>query len=136
MLSAGELHKAIHEMRELDIVLIDTAGRSQNNRMRLNQLRGFLGAAEADEVHLAISATSNRACAESTVKRFAPLGANRILLTKADEAATFGVIMSVARSASLPFSYVTTGQDVPDDIAQADARILADWIVGGSLYAD
>ena len=136
VLSAGQLYKTIRRMRDLDVVLIDTAGRSQNNQMRLSELRGFLVAASADEIHLAISATSNRACAKATVKRFGPLGANRILLTKVDEAATFGVVLDVVSAGNLGLSYVTTGQNVPDDIAPADARILADWIVEGSVYGD
>ncbi len=129
VLTAGELHQAIHSMNDMDVVLIDTAGRSQNDQVRLSQLRGFLTAAKADEVHLVVSATAKPACLRTTLERFCPLGASRIILSKVDESETFGMILHIAR-AKLPMSYVTTGQDVPDDIDAAEARKLAQWIVG------
>jgi flagellar biosynthesis protein FlhF len=135
VLTAGELHQGIHAMRDLDVVLIDTAGRSQNDQLRLNQLRGFLSAAHPDEVHLLVSATANCRCAKSTLERFVPLGANRIIISKLDEAETPGMILSIT-GAKVPLSYVTTGQDVPDDISVVDTKRLAQWIVGDERYAD
>ncbi|MCK4601598.1 MAG: flagellar GTP-binding protein, partial [Phycisphaerae bacterium] len=124
-----------HAMRDLDIVLIDTAGRSQNDQLRLNQLRSFLAAAKADEVHLVLAATANRRCAATALSRFMPLGADRLILTKLDEAETFGAILNCTLAGKTPISYVTTGQDVPDDIADAEADRLARMIMEGSLYA-
>lgn len=135
VLTAGELHQAIQGMSDLDVLLIDTAGRSQNDQMRLNQLRTFLGAASADEVHLVVSAAANSSCLRTTLDRFLPLGATRIIISKVDEAETFGMILQVAR-AQVPMSFVTTGQDVPDDISPANARRLARWIVGEDQNAD
>jgi len=133
-LTPAELHKAVGELKsQADVVLVDTAGRSQNDRLRLGQLRGFIAAAEANEVHLTLSATASRGCTSSTLERFAPLGPNRFVVTKLDEAATFGMILNIA-SAGVAISYATTGQDVPDDIERADAHRLADRIVGGGRY--
>lgn len=134
VLSAGELHRAVHDMRDMDVVLIDTAGRSHNDEMRLNQLRSFVAAAGADEVHLVVTATANYKCSATIMERFKPLGANRLIITKLDEAATFGPVLNCAVAANTPISYVTTGQDVPDDIAMADANRLAGMITGGALY--
>ncbi len=134
VLSAGELHRAVHEMRDMDIVLIDTAGRSHNDEMRLNQLRSFIAAAGADEVHLVVTATANYKCSATILERFKPLGANRLIITKLDEAETFGPVLNCAVAADAPISYVTTGQDVPDDIAIADANRLAGMITGGIPY--
>jgi flagellar biosynthesis protein FlhF len=134
VLTAGELAQAVHAMRDLDVILIDTVGRSQNDPLRLNQLRSFLAAADADEVHMVVAATSNRRCAQKVLNQFGPLGANRIILTKLDEAETDGMILNLSTEESAALSYVTTGQDVPDDIEQADAGRLAQRIAGG-LYA-
>ena len=133
VLTAGELHQAVREMRDRDVVLIDTAGRSQNNRLRLSQLRGFLAAAHADEVHLVVSATGNQRWTRSVLERFLPLGANRLIVTKLDEAEAFGVFLNVAATGTGPLSYVTTGQDVPEDIAPAVADSLAECILTGSF---
>jgi len=131
VLTAGELHQAVESMRNLDVILIDTAGRSQNNRLRLSQLKSFIGAGEPDEVHLVVSATANRACTRTVLERFMPLGANRIIVTKLDEAGSFGVFVTVSQPGGGPISYVTTGQDVPEDIASADADSLAGCILTG-----
>jgi len=133
VLTAGELHQAVHAMQEMDVVLIDTAGRSQNNSLRLSQLRRFIAAGEPDEVHLVVSATVNRLCTQRILERFAPLGANRLIVTKLDEAATFGVFLTVSAAGVGPLSYVTTGQDVPEDIERADAERLAEYILAGSF---
>lgn len=133
VLTPAELQKAVQAMADKDVVLIDTAGRSQNNTLRLNQLRGFLTAANPDEVHLVLSATANRKAMRSTLEHFSPLGVNRVILTKLDEAETFGAILTASTAGRAMLSYVTTGQDVPDDIAPADASRLARSILEGSM---
>ena len=131
VLSAGELHQAVHGMSDVDVVLIDTAGRSQNDQPRLNELRTMIAAAGADEVHLLISATANRRCAKNILHRFGPLGATKIVLTKLDEAESYGTILSFSAEPEAPLSFVTTGQDVPDDIEPADPWQLAQRILKG-----
>lgn len=133
VLTAGELQTTVRSMRDLDVVLIDTAGRSQNDRLRLSQLRAFLSASEADQVHLVISSTANRQCATNTLERFIPLGANRLIVTKLDEAATFGLILNISSAGKVPMGYVTWGQDVPEDFAAADARRMAGWVMNGAM---
>jgi hypothetical protein len=58
---------------------------------------------------------------------------NRLILTKLDEAVSFGIILEIVRQVNASLSYVTTGQDVPDDIEVGSARRLAQWIVNRSL---
>jgi flagellar biosynthesis protein FlhF len=135
VLTPGELHQAVRSMGDRDVVLIDTAGRSQNNEMRISQLQGLLSAAKPDEVHLVVSAASSQRVAERAIERFGPLGVNRVVLSKLDEAETFGMVVNVPTSAGRPLSYVTTGQDVPDDLAPARARQLAGWLLDGSIEA-
>ncbi|MDY6913222.1 MAG: flagellar biosynthesis protein FlhF [Planctomycetota bacterium] len=135
VLTADELARTIDDMRDLDVVLIDTVGRSQNDQTRLERLRSFLEAAPVDELHLVVSATVSRSTAAKTLERFMPLGVNRLLVTKLDEAETFGQILNIAAADAGPLSYVTTGQDVPDDIAPADNGYLARCILGGTLNA-
>ena len=134
VLTPGELCRAIDLLSDCDAVLIDTAGRSQNDRLRLNQLAGFLRAAEPDDVSLVVSATSSRSAVVSTLERFLPLGVNGVVMTKLDEAAALGSGLNVAAVSRLPIRYVTTGQDVPEDIFPADPSRLARCILEGSPY--
>jgi len=131
-MTAGELHQAIHSLSGCDVVLVDTAGRSQNDGDRLDELKEFVEAACPDEVHLVLAATAGRKTARRIMDRFAPVGADRILATKLDEAESFGTILNL--SDRLPLSYVTDGQNVPDDLSAADAQQLAGRIAGGMCY--
>jgi flagellar biosynthesis protein FlhF len=128
----GELHAAILEHSAADVILIDTAGRSQNNGDRLSELGRFLDAAESDEVHLVISASSSPKVAQATCKRFGSLGANRIVMTKLDEAESFGMILNITAATEASISYITTGQGVPEDMAVADSARLARCVVKGN----
>ncbi len=133
VLSPEELTEALEQMAGLDVILIDTAGRSQNDTPRLAELQRFLAVARADEIHLVLSTTANQRNVEVAMKRFAPLGVDRLILTKLDEAVSFGMILNVAHRMKTALSYVTTGQDVPDDIEVSEGRKLARLIVGDKV---
>jgi flagellar biosynthesis protein FlhF len=126
-----EMRQAVERTAELDLVLIDTAGRSPRDDVKIRELRAFLVEAAADEVHLVLSATASSRALLQTAERFAAVGPNRLLLTKTDEAPGLGTTLPVLRRGELPLSYLTHGQNVPEDIAPADHRGVAEMIVGG-----
>lgn len=131
--SAEDLREAIRSMQDCEFILLDTAGRSPNDTLKLNELKGFLAAAAPDEVHLVLSTTSSQACVELAIERFADVRVDKIIFTKLDEAAHVGVVLNVVRKVNKSLSYVTTGQDVPDDIEVGQGRRLAQLILGSSL---
>ncbi len=135
VLSPDELKDAVARMRWMDLILIDTAGRSQNDTIRLNELKAFLDTIAPDEVHLVLSSTATPECLRSSVERFGQLGADRLIFTKLDEAVGFGVILEAIRQVNHRLSYVTMGQDVPDDIEVGSAQQLARLILGQNLSA-
>jgi flagellar biosynthesis protein FlhF len=131
--SPEDLRDAVAAMSACQYVLIDTAGRSPNDTLKLNELKAFLGAAGPagpDEVHLVLSTTASQECVELAIERFADVRVDKIIFTKLDEAAHIGVVVNVVRKVNKPLSYVTTGQDVPDDIEVGRGRRLAQLIVG------
>ena len=130
VLSPEELADAVSRMRWMDLILIDTAGRGQNDATRLNELKAFLDAVRPDEIHLVLSSTATAGHLRSAAKRFSELGADRIIFTKLDEAVGFGVILEAVRAVDQRLSYVTMGQDVPDDIEVGRASDLARLILG------
>jgi flagellar biosynthesis protein FlhF len=97
----------------------------------MDELGRVLEAARADEVHLVLSLAAERQSLFSAIDRFTPLGANRIILTKLDEAERAGAVLQASARARLPASYVTTGQEVPDDIEVADSARLARLVLDG-----
>jgi flagellar biosynthesis protein FlhF len=125
-----DLREAVAGMSSMDFILIDTAGRSPKDVMKLNELRGLLAAIEPDEVHLVISSTASQSCVELAVQRFSEVRVDKIIFTKLDEAANVGVVLNIIQKVNKSLSYVTTGQDVPDDIEVGQGRYLAKMILG------
>lgn len=125
-----EMREAITRMRSLDLVLMDTAGRSPRDEVRIQELKAILGEANPAEVHLVLSAVSGAKSLSTTAERFATVGTTAMIVTKLDEATGLGNLLSVARGCRLPISYVTDGQNVPDDIRVAQKRAIAQQILG------
>jgi len=130
---ADDLREAADSMSDCDFILIDTAGRSPNDTLKLNELRGILAAIEPDEVHLVLSATASERCLDLAVSRFGEVRTDKVIFTKLDEAANVGVLLNVVRKLNKSLSYITTGQDVPDDIEVGTGRRLAELILGDAV---
>ena len=129
--SPQELETVIDSLEDVDLVVIDTAGRSQNNHARLDELGQLISAANPDETHLVLSATVGENVLRKTAERFMELGPDRCILTKIDEAVTTGMIAGISDKIGLPLSFVTVGQEVPDDILPARAERLARAVLDG-----
>jgi flagellar biosynthesis protein FlhF len=128
--SPREMRRALDELSGLDLVLIDTAGRSPRDELKIQELKSLLSEAQVDEVHLVLSLAASPRSLQATAEKFAAAGTTAMILTKLDEAVGMGSLLSVARRVPLPMSYLTTGQDVPDDIEHASARRVARLILG------
>ncbi len=124
-----EMREAITRMSDLDLILMDTAGRSPRDEVKIQELKSMLTEAEPDEVHLVLSAVGGARSLKATAERFATVGTTSLLLTKIDEATAYGNLLSVTRSSGLPIGYLTDGQNVPDDIRVAQSRELAEMIL-------
>lgn len=131
--NAEDLRDAVRSMNDCEFVLIDTAGRSPNDTLKLNELRGLLEAVHPDEVHLVLSATASEKCLELAAARFGEVRTDKIIFTKLDESANVGIVLNVVRKVNKSVSYITTGQDVPDDIEVGQGRRLAELILGDAL---
>ena len=93
--------------------------------MKLSELRAFLAAAAPDETHLVLSATAGARTLAREAEAFGQLGVDRLALTKLDEAAAFGTLVSLVAAFGKPLSFLTHGQEVPDHIEEARGTRLA-----------
>ncbi len=125
-----EMRRALDELAGLDLVLIDTAGRSPKDELQIQELKSLLAEAHVDEVHLVLSMTSSRQSLEAAAAKFKAAGTTAVILTKLDEASGMGAVLSLARQVDLPISYLTTGQAVPDDIEPGHPRRIARLVLG------
>lgn len=125
-----EMRAAADRLSDMDLVLLDTAGRSPRDEVKVQELKSMLAEAEADEVHLVLSAVAGASNLASTARKFAEIGTTGLILTKLDEAMGLGNLLPALRVSKLPLSYLTNGQNVPDDIVIADRHRLASVMVG------
>lgn len=135
VLTPAEILAACQSLADCDAILIDSAGRSQHDATRLDELRRFVDAVAPHETHLVLSATASGPVLTRTAERFAPLAPSRVIFTKLDEAVTLGPLLGAARRIGLKLSYFTTGQEVPDHIEVAHPDRLARAILAGELAA-
>ncbi|MGO9481618.1 MAG: flagellar biosynthesis protein FlhF [Candidatus Kryptoniota bacterium] len=123
-----EMIVALRKFSGFDTIYVDTVGRSQRSADKITELCRFIDAADPNEVHLVLSANFSLSTARDIYKKFKSLKPNRLLITKTDEAVSLGSILSLARDSRLPFSFITNGQSVPDDIEPASGNKLAKMI--------
>ncbi|MBC9783433.1 flagellar biosynthesis protein FlhF [Heliobacterium chlorum] len=124
------LREAIERNRDKDLLLVDTAGRSYKNELQLEELSAFVEASQPSRIILVLSATTKYKDLIRIVDSFSKFEINRFLLTKLDETNQYGSILNVIYATGTPLSYITTGQNVPDDIEIANPEKLANLIYG------
>ena len=129
----SEVGPALRKFKGKDLVFLDTVGRSQRSKKELYDLAKFVFAAEPDETHLVLNASTNVKTCEEIIEQFKVVKPNRLIFSKLDEAATYGPMLSIIHRHNLPLSYVTTGQAVPDDIRQVQASQLAAMVYTGEM---
>lgn len=126
-----EFKKAVEEFKpEVDLILVDTPGRNWKNKWELGQLNEFAKKSIVDETHLMLSLNMDSRDLDFAVENFNRLDPDKIILTKLDETSTYGDIINLKEKYNKPFSYITFGQDVPEDIDQAHPEILYNYLMG------
>lgn len=136
VVTAEDMRQALASMSKVDLILIDTAGRSQRDEPRIAELGALLEVARPHQVHLVLSTTSREATIKEAVRNFALLGAQHVILTKIDEAVGFGVMLNVFEAVEMRLSYLTMGQSVPSDIEEGSASRIVDLILSSPSEAE
>ncbi len=125
-----EMQMALDEMVGLDLVLIDTAGRSPSDDLKIQELESLFRDIAIDEIALVMSMTSSVRTLEAIAERFKVARPTSMILTKLDEAPVMGSLLTLSQKVKLPIQYLTTGQDVPDDIEPANAARISRLVLG------
>ncbi len=130
-----ELQEAIARHTDKDLILIDTAGRSHKNTEQMVELKSFLEVAEPSEIFLVLSASTRSKDMMEIVNKYSDIAINRVIFTKMDETSSYGAILNVVSKTQKYLSYITVGQNVPDDIEVADPAKIVNMIMGEKAHA-
>ncbi len=123
---AADLEIALEELRHKHIVLIDTAGASQRDKMVGEQIAMLAAGGSRVQRLLCLNTTSTVETLDEVVQAFRGDGLAGCVFTKLDEANGIGGALDVAIRHKLPLSFVADGQRVPEDLHLADRRQLVE----------
>jgi flagellar biosynthesis protein FlhF len=124
-----ELLEALDKMGDLDLVLIDTAGRSPYAPDLQGELNSLLGGVQELEHHLVLSATAKECNLINAIKRFSVLPISSYIISKVDETNDFSGIFNQLCRHRVPVSYITAGQQVPEDIELSSRRRVTELLL-------
>jgi len=120
---------AFEKMKSKDVILIDTAGRSQYDVQRIKELKEMIGDDSAISSHLLLSVGTTQSEMIKTADSFTPLKFQSYIFTKLDESEKIGSIINQVMELNLPVSYITAGQNVPEDIEPADKKTILNLLL-------
>ncbi len=129
--SFDELSETLDRLADKKLVLIDTEGRSQRDRDLSTQLAAYGRNAHRVKFYLTLSAATQEAALEETVREFSKVPLAGCILTKIDEAAQLGCAMSTLIRNDLAAAFFSDGQRIPDDLHGAARKKL--WLVNQAI---
>lgn len=127
--SPQELVKAFQQLQDRELIFMDTAGRNFRNPMYVSELNSLLQTRGKSETFLVMSLTSKYKDMKAITDNFAKFRLDKVLFTKMDETRTYGSVLNLLYDFPLQLSYMTNGQNVPDDILEADEEQLINRIL-------
>ena len=127
----AEFTKSLDELKYCDYILIDTIGSSQHDKQKLDILKKYVNSDYNIDVNLVLCATTRYEDLIDIYNSFGVLNIDTLIFSKLDESKGFGNLFSLIYDTKKPVSYLTIGQEVPEDILVARNDYLADCIING-----
>ncbi len=132
--STEEIEQALKDFRNYDFIMVDTAGHSHQNEAQRDAMSSFIhsvdGMAEK-EVFLVLSATTKYRDLMSIADVYSAMTDYKLIFTKLDETTTLGSLLNLKLHTGASLSYVTYGQNVPDDIEIFNPQKTVKQLLGG-----
>lgn len=129
-----DMKNNVEKYSDYDIIMVDTAGRSHTNQNQKNDLMEIVGSVPdyEKEVYLVVSATTKYSDLLNIANTYGELFDLKLIFTKLDETRGIGNILNLKLDTGKPLSYVTWGQNVPDDIGEVNPQMIAKKLLGGA----
>lgn len=133
--SAEELNKGLEQLEDMDVVLVDTAGFSHKSQELKEDVKNLIQSIDDRyncEVYLVLSATTKYKDLLEIADIYKEISDYKIIFTKLDETTTYGNILNIKLYSKAEVSYITNGQNVPDDIEIFNSQKIVKRLLGGS----
>jgi len=121
----AQLQSAIQDFKSLDLILVDTTGRSQRDPASLQEMQEVLGCVTELRTQLVLAVATRDGELYEMASRFGVFKPEGIIFSKLDEATSYGSVYNVSQKTKLPLLYFTTGQRVPEDLEEASRERVA-----------
>lgn len=132
--SVDEIQSAVRDFSEYDYILVDTAGHSHNNEQQKNTMQELLNSVDGlceYETYLVVSATTKYRDLLNIADTYTQMTNYKLIFTKLDETTTLGNLLNLRLHTGADMSYVTCGQNVPDDIEVFQPQKTVKQLLGG-----
>jgi len=133
--ASGEesMQKALRTFSDKDIILVDTPGRGRFDDGYLKYMENLINI-ESVEKNLLIPATASEDNLQDVINNYSNVNYDYLIVTKIDEARRFGILYDILEKAKKPVTYMTNGQNVPQDIERATPHKISSLIMGNILH--
>lgn len=126
----NDFKQAVEKFTAFDHVFIDTAGRNFRNKKHIEDLKKTIDFHTEMETYLVFSLTAKEEDLEMIYQQFSNIPIDKLIFTKLDETSCCGSLLNLSYKYHKPIAFITTGQDVPDDIIVATHDTIINQIVG------
>jgi len=129
-----EMESALNDFKNFDYVFVDTAGHSHQNEEQKSVMGSFIHSVDGSvekEVYLVVSATTKYRDLKSIADAYSKITDYKLIFTKLDETTAVGNLLNLKLYTNADLSYVTCGQNVPDDIEDFNAQRTVKNLLGG-----
>lgn len=129
-----EMKNLVEKYKDYDLIFVDTAGRSHKNEEQKNDLNSIIESVEdyEKEIYLVLSVATKYKDLLNIAETYGELFDYKLIFTKLDETKEIGTILNLKLDTGKDLSYVTWGQNVPDDIGVVNPQIIAKKLLGGA----
>ena len=136
--SVEEMKHAAEDFRDFDYIMVDTAGHSLHNEEQKTNIVNFINALSEEmetDSYLVLSATTKYRDLIEITDTYAAMVKYKLIFSKMDETGATGNLYNIRLHTGAPMSYITNGQDVPDDIEEFNAQKIVKVLLGGKALS-
>lgn len=133
--SEADLDEQMNKWSEMDHLFVDTAGRSHKNSEQMEDMKSLLISISKKKVFLVLNVNTSYRDAKNIIDLYKTIAPEMsLIITKLDETDEIGNLVNIGAYAKCPIAYITTGQNVPDDIEKFDNDKYVKSLLGRISY--